>query len=579
MKYLMDGLDGTHATDRIQLQNIEGVSPWIDAIVYKIGTSVIAKRTNTASVLDSGTADTADDRRVIQSALDIAQTSQDGEAKIVIMPGVYKVPTTMYIYNNTVLYAYNATFEMTMQTTNGNIFPLRGKVSIGNQNIKIFGLTVDQQNKGGPLRFFGDETSAINDVLIQDCNFVNQGPRYELQFTYTFPSNALPTKKNRGIRVVNCNFDGTGAPTTNTLEMLIISNGRECSVSNCRFVNGNNTIAAPFSFFGQDVDSCLINCQFYNNISNFDFYMQQGTNVRVIGNEFENGIKITDSRYVVVSGNRLRRLAIVDFDSDTFDLNKSLWRGSQHIIITGNQFNTQPVSPGMTSFDTDTAIYIKTNSTSVNPPKYIFITNNEIKCRRILLDFPNMPDGSPNMAQPIEKLIIANNAITECSTQVGQGIIELNGVAGIPSGGFKDVFITNNYFAPSSRNTACNDVILGRTDFSNIVIRGNYFNNSGVTNANCYPGVSGNVGLNSNSRDSNSGNATVASGSTSVAVTHGVCYTPNLDNIIVTPTNNLGNATKFWVSNPTATQFTINAAPDPGNSGATFAWVVRRSGN
>jgi hypothetical protein len=70
----------------------------------------------------------------------------------------------------------------------------------------------------------------------------------------------------------------------------------------------------------------------------------------------------------------------------------------------------------------------------------------------------------------------------------------------------------------------------------------------------------------------NNGNATVANGSTSIAVTHGLEETPGLSDIQVTPTNNLGNATKFWVSNPTSTQFTINVDADPGATTATFAW-------
>lgn len=68
------------------------------------------------------------------------------------------------------------------------------------------------------------------------------------------------------------------------------------------------------------------------------------------------------------------------------------------------------------------------------------------------------------------------------------------------------------------------------------------------------------------------GTATVASGSTTVAVTHGLGFTPTVGNIQLTPTNNLGNAAKFWVSAPGATTFTINVNADPGATTATFAW-------
>lgn len=70
----------------------------------------------------------------------------------------------------------------------------------------------------------------------------------------------------------------------------------------------------------------------------------------------------------------------------------------------------------------------------------------------------------------------------------------------------------------------------------------------------------------------NNGTATVASGATTAVVTHGLGATPALDDISVTPTNNMGSATKFWITTPTSTQFTINVDADPTGSGATFVW-------
>jgi hypothetical protein len=78
-------------------------------------------------------------------------------------------------------------------------------------------------------------------------------------------------------------------------------------------------------------------------------------------------------------------------------------------------------------------------------------------------------------------------------------------------------------------------------------------------------------------RKGTSGTATVASGQTSIVVTHGYGATPVLQDITVTPTNNLGSAAKFWISTPTSTQFTINVNADPTGSGATFVWRVKKS--
>ncbi len=74
-----------------------------------------------------------------------------------------------------------------------------------------------------------------------------------------------------------------------------------------------------------------------------------------------------------------------------------------------------------------------------------------------------------------------------------------------------------------------------------------------------------------------SGTATVANGTTSIAVTHNQSGTPGIQDISATPTNSLGNATKFWITNITATQFTINVDVDPGATTATLAWNVRRT--
>lgn len=71
------------------------------------------------------------------------------------------------------------------------------------------------------------------------------------------------------------------------------------------------------------------------------------------------------------------------------------------------------------------------------------------------------------------------------------------------------------------------------------------------------------------------GTATVPNGSTNVVVAHGLSEAPDLADISVTPTSDLGDATTFWISSPTATEFTINVDIDPGSAGASFAWQVR----
>lgn len=74
------------------------------------------------------------------------------------------------------------------------------------------------------------------------------------------------------------------------------------------------------------------------------------------------------------------------------------------------------------------------------------------------------------------------------------------------------------------------------------------------------------------------GTATVASGDTSVTVTHGLTTAPANTDIWVVPTNSMGLATNFWTSDFGATTFKINVNADPGATTATFAWGSNTNG-
>jgi hypothetical protein len=71
-----------------------------------------------------------------------------------------------------------------------------------------------------------------------------------------------------------------------------------------------------------------------------------------------------------------------------------------------------------------------------------------------------------------------------------------------------------------------------------------------------------------------SGAGVVASGTTYIDVTHGLASTPSANDIMVTPTNSLGNSTKYYISDIGATTFRINVDADPGATTATFSWIA-----
>jgi hypothetical protein len=110
-----------------------------------------------------------------------------------------------------------------------------------------------------------------------------------------------------------------------------------------------------------------------------------------------------------------------------------------------------------------------------------------------------------------------------------------------------------------------------------VTVRGNIVDQNRTANINLQGGTPTNLFLNENLGyvTEADGTATVANATMSIAVTHGLARTPGLDDIQVTPTNDLGSAAKFWISSPTSTQFTINVDVDPGATTATFAWKAR----
>lgn len=89
---------------------------------------------------------------------------------------------------------------------------------------------------------------------------------------------------------------------------------------------------------------------------------------------------------------------------------------------------------------------------------------------------------------------------------------------------------------------------------------------SGTTTAPKFRNVKGYV-------TANSGTGSIASGATTAVVSHGLAVTPTLDDISVVfgeqGTNDYG---RWWVSNITSTQFTLNVSADPGASNLDFAW-------
>jgi hypothetical protein len=69
------------------------------------------------------------------------------------------------------------------------------------------------------------------------------------------------------------------------------------------------------------------------------------------------------------------------------------------------------------------------------------------------------------------------------------------------------------------------------------------------------------------------GSVTLLSSATSVTVTHGLSYTPSIDDVRITPRNDITPAVRLWVTNMTSTQFTINSNVSPAGN-CLISWSV-----
>ncbi len=118
----------------------------------------------------------------------------------------------------------------------------------------------------------------------------------------------------------------------------------------------------------------------------------------------------------------------------------------------------------------------------------------------------------------------------------------------------------------------------GTWDYSSMM--DNDLRDAGGTIVSGTPGTNSLVRSNLGHRTENNGTATITSAATTLNVSHGLGVTPAIEDISVTPTNNLGTATKFWISgpggsgSPSSTLFSVNVDAVPGATTATFAWTA-----
>ncbi len=595
IRYAFDVVDGTHATDRIQGWAIEHNILNYDVVVYVSGSTIYA-RTSDGALLSQGAYNTSENFTVLQAAFDYAHTVHPRPITIVVKPGVYNMVgnTILRIRSNTTLIGYGATFKSTVY----GIQMLRGEIeaTYGLENIKIFGMTFDFNNVGNFVVFIG--TVALGpgrgNIEVRDCHFINHkiptadgNDTRMLMATSGLLSEAVglgsgPETRLHNVHFINNTFDAAVAsPINDTFGVCQFSGCQNSSMVGNFFLNIPYDKSASIFLYGTSVNCLIANNTFYNTSAIRDIHLQQAYNTRVVGNRCSQSIRVNDCSYTAIVGNKLKNIQIQDADSPSTDPgNESILRGTKHLLIAGNEFNTVDIdvsTPGTDYY----AINFDMDNNDANPQHSIAVIGNQAKVKKSFINFTPVHSSSPG---PAHDIVISGNHITERSdVDANSGLIRVVGNSLVPSDGINNLYISDNYFGPMMNTGAAGthrDIDLTTTGMTNVMVKGNWFNNAGVQNANTYSGASRNFGQSASTRDSNFGTgATVPQGSTSVSVTHGVFYTPSLANIQVTPTNNPTNsaAAQFWISNPTSTTFNINTNADPGSGGATFSWQVRRT--
>jgi hypothetical protein len=286
-------------------------------------------------------------------------------------------------------------------------------------------------------------------------------------------------------------------------------------------------------------------------------------NIMIKGNIFNNS-KIVPS--TLDNGETINNLQIVDnfFDMTSSGSNAAIApRYVDGLLISGNYFSVKD-SPGVT-FPSD-----EINNVNINSNTFIVngagmavsiagdngtISNNVIKC----------VDGAACMGIDTTSGTTPENWIISGNNIGGSVASSIAGIR-IQTGNNMRVYSNNIYNFPSAKG-----IYIKNSETTNTIVKRNAVTNVGILLTN--EGTGTIIKFNEGYITEKSGNATITSGITTVAVTHGLSTTPSQNNILVTPLNNLTNAVNYWVSDVGSSTFTINLNQDPGTDVA-FAWKI-----
>lgn len=510
-------------------------SQWVD-VSKSPATKIVAPSGSgfSADYYTDGTTDNVE----IQAAIN-ALASTGG--RVLIRAGTYNIAASITIAKNNVTIEGEGASSILKMINAGNVNILQlGSNSTLYTNLVVRNLYFDgnSSNQSGALSLVGwiDNNSLvnpINDVIIEDCYFYNAYSR------------GITNKGNRVI-IKNCFFNSWATETT-THESAI-----------------NNTSALGVLE--------ISNCYFYTNTQSNSYINNNATAILLINNcHFKTPDGYTGTYIIYGSGN-YETIANCYFDIG----NNQAPYGFAPILI----FQCKQIKGNIINHKTDPAsslIAIQPGANSIiegniiiNAATGIFLASD--------YGFRSIIQGNYITAiyyaidtHSTYNCIINNNYIQA-------GLNTVTGKIGIRLyASSHNNIVTNNQINcdGGGANKFVNGITeVGSGDGPSVITNNAISNNTGaaIVVNNTATIARGNQGF----ATENSGTAIVANGTTSIAVSHVLDYTPNIADISVTPTNNLGSASEFWISTVTSTQFTINVNTNPGSSTATFVWKIAR---
>ena len=415
-----------------------------------------------------------------------------------------------------------AAIQAAINANGGIYFPegvyLCGEVNLPESDVDVFSFGATLQGTSGTYIF--RQVDRAHTFKMEGLNFTGNAKA----FFYDSNEVSLP---NNGqyyeFLISNCTFKQPGSVIA-----IHLYGSREGLISNCYF-EGNDGIRVEAG----SVNTKITDCQFKN--CNYGIYSLLTASVANAEGVIVSGAVMLGCSYGI-RADRTTGVQIVNSMIDYCDSPIYLV-GAESVVITGNYISTRTAAP---------AIHSVINSG--------YRGSNHIISGNRILDNHSTTGSACIRYEDTDFFIIKDNIL---SNYASYALVYTNCTQAEVSGN-----ITRN------RSGLGTNSILALVDDSSVRI----YNNRLTQTIN--RSQSSATWRNTTHITESSGEATVANGTSSINVTHGLSFTPLKSLISLTPTTGNTGGIGYYVSAITSTTFTITTSAVVG-SDTSFAWTVK----